>query len=247
MLLQPLLRLKPLPGAREELGKTPTPPHREFPPPWLVCDPPLIVESSPVKKVKSESEVVVLDSVSGFPLLGFVSCPIDLILSQDDEDTLSSNASNVATNNDVDAEEEEDDMETPKASKINGKKKAGNLKTELGGEVGISNLDNDVFASGTGLLAGIEEIPISSLPSSKFTLNNKDKWAGTWLDDQQKTYLYVKYVHFEFLAYKLISFLTLSLLTYRARSSDDPFLSQKYILDPWMSKRGLYKNLPNAK
>jgi sucrose-6-phosphate hydrolase SacC (GH32 family) len=51
-----------------------------------------------------------------------------------------------------------------------------------------------MFASGGGLLAGIEEVPIILLPSSEFTLENKSKWAGSWVDDQQKTYLFVKCV-----------------------------------------------------
>jgi hypothetical protein len=35
--------------------------------------------------------------------------------------------------------------------------------------------------------------------------------------------------------------------TSRARSSDDPLLANKAILDPYLTKHGYYKNLPNAK
>ncbi|KAJ2914454.1 hypothetical protein MD484_g5958, partial [Candolleomyces efflorescens] len=156
---------------------------------------------APTKKIKKDSPVLVLDS-------------------DNEEDTVSSSSTTAAEENA--GSDDEDDVETPKASKLNPKKK-GNLKTELGGEVGASSVGSDVFGSGGNLLSGITEVPIFTLSSSNFNLSNKDKWAASWVDDQQKTYLFVK-----------------------ARCSDDPFLSQKSIVDPWLHKRGLYKNLPNA-
>ncbi|KAJ2915574.1 hypothetical protein MD484_g4826, partial [Candolleomyces efflorescens] len=126
---------------------------------------------------------------------------------------------------DVDAEDDADDEETPKASKIMSKgkgkmkvsKQAGNLKTQLGGIVGVDCFEEALEKPPSAFP------PVIQLPSSAFTLENKAQWAGSLVDDNSKVMLYVK-----------------------ARSSDDPLMSNRGLLDPYMVRHGYYKGLPNA-
>jgi hypothetical protein len=126
------------------------------------------------------------------------SQPIVVDLDEDEEETACD-----STEDDVD-----DDLETPKASQLNarskkdaadleykadpkGKKKGGNLKMELGGEIG-GDAEDDVFAANGGTLAGKSgDAVVVSLPSSEFTVENKDKWAGSYVE-MSKTHLFVK-------------------------------------------------------
>ncbi|RXW19798.1 hypothetical protein EST38_g6061 [Candolleomyces aberdarensis] len=140
--------------------------------------------------------------------------------SDDEDDDSSSTAHSVSEATDyADADIEEDDTETPKASKIMGKKRAANLKTQLGGKLGVNSSEEP----GQYSVAGVPPAPIITLPSSAFTLENKLEWASSYVDGNGKTHLFVK-----------------------ARSADDPLLANKDILDPYMVKNGHYKNLPNA-
>ncbi|KAJ2920428.1 hypothetical protein H1R20_g16665, partial [Candolleomyces eurysporus] len=100
-----------------------------------------------------------------------------------------------------------------------GKKKAANLKTQLGGKLGVNTSEEP----GQYSASGVPPTPIITLPSSAFTLENKLEWASSYVDGNGKTHLFVK-----------------------ARSADDPLLANKDILDPYMVKNGHYKNLPNA-
>ncbi|KAJ2924232.1 hypothetical protein H1R20_g12862, partial [Candolleomyces eurysporus] len=139
---------------------------------------------------------------------------------EEDDDSSSTTARSVSEATEcADADIEDDGMETPKASKIMGKKKAMNLKTQLGGKLGINSSEEP----GQSSVSGPPAAPIITLPSSSFTLENKAEWADSYVDRNGKTHLFVK-----------------------ARSADDPLLMNKDILDPYMAKHGHYKNLPNA-
>lgn len=122
-----------------------------------------------------------------------------IVVDSDEEGTLSDGAEG-----DVD-----EDLETPKASQLNarpkrntgdvkakaeskGKRKAGNLKTELGGEIGSSSVD-DVFAANQA--GPPEKENVAFIPSSDFTVENKDKWAGSFVE-ASKTHLFVKCAFF---------------------------------------------------
>ncbi|KAJ2911683.1 hypothetical protein MD484_g8732, partial [Candolleomyces efflorescens] len=165
-------------------------------------------DSSPVKK-KPKASVANSDDEDG---------------SVSDSGTLNSSTAAGGTPEVVEVDELEDDLETPKASKINPKGKGkpnrsgGNLKTALGGTIGVDAGDVDRPAADSALNTSL----IVTIPSSAFTLENKDQWADSCVE-QTKTYLFVK-----------------------ARSSDDPLLLNKSLLDPYLNKRGYYKNLPKA-
>ncbi|KAJ2934227.1 hypothetical protein H1R20_g2867, partial [Candolleomyces eurysporus] len=144
------------------------------------------------------------------------------IVDSDDEDSSSVADLSVTGSADSagDGDIEDEDQETPKASKVTGKKKAGNLKTQLGGKLGVNLVGDDtVFGSAA---PAAKAAPIGLLPSADFTLENKASWAGSWVEGH-KTHLFVK-----------------------AHSSDDPLLARQSILDPYMVKHGHYKNLPKA-
>ncbi|KAJ2918802.1 hypothetical protein MD484_g1635, partial [Candolleomyces efflorescens] len=138
-------------------------------------------------------------------------------LSSDDEDTASTTAISVTGSADSAPDGDfDDDTETPKPSKSKGKKPAGNLKTSLGGTIG-TNTSGESLAPHPA-----SHIPIVTLPSIKFSQDNKSLWADSYIDGG-KTHLFVK-----------------------ARPSDDALLARRSILDPYMVKHGHYKNLPKS-
>ncbi|RXW16846.1 hypothetical protein EST38_g9007 [Candolleomyces aberdarensis] len=100
--------------------------------------------------------------------------------SDEEDDGSSSTARSVSDGTDAaDADVEDDDLETPKASKTMGKKKAMNLKTQLGGRLGISDVEESVEAAPPASFV--------TLPSSAFTLDNKAEWADSSVDNNGKT------------------------------------------------------------
>lgn len=128
--------------------------------------------------------------------------------------------------------------ETPKASKMNlkGKKKAGNLKTSLGGRIG-----ENIFPEDSGEDNITKQTPLAMIPSINFNPAARSTWADSWVEGG-KTHMFVKCVFRSILCFPVdIN----SIL--KARSANDPLLARKSILDPYMLKHGYYKDLPNAK
>ncbi|KAJ2911779.1 hypothetical protein MD484_g8635, partial [Candolleomyces efflorescens] len=182
----------PTPGSkrrvREDQNPTPTPSKKRRPVLPLTPEPEIYTQAPPAKAC-SET---------------------------DDEDSSSSTVISVQSS---DSAGDADVEDTPKASKMNkGKKKAGNLKTSLGGTIGEAPT-TDVFNEGNVA----KRTPVGLLRSIDFNADCKSTWADTWIDNG-KTCMFVK-----------------------ARSADDPLLGRKSILDPYMLKHGHYENLPKAK
>ncbi|KAJ2934230.1 hypothetical protein H1R20_g2862, partial [Candolleomyces eurysporus] len=110
--------------------------------------------------------------------------PDSLQQDDDDEDNSSSTTRSVSDTTEAMDADIEDDVETPKPTQAAGKKKATNLKTQLGGRLGTNVFDAHADADhGT--------TPIVTLPSSDFTRENKEKWASSYVDGN-KTHLFVK-------------------------------------------------------
>ncbi|KAJ2921955.1 hypothetical protein H1R20_g15137, partial [Candolleomyces eurysporus] len=157
-------------------------------------------KASPVKKRSRKTLTPIPAGILTQAPAAIIACD------SDDEDSRSITAISVTASSDSagDGDVEDGDLETPKASKLMGKSKAAmNLKTQLGGTVGVNSIPD-------GNAVARLSSNIAILPSSDFTLENKSNWAGS------------------------------------ARSSDDPLLARKSILDPYMVKHGHYNDLPKA-
>ncbi|KAJ2924205.1 hypothetical protein H1R20_g12886, partial [Candolleomyces eurysporus] len=174
---------------------------------FALFHPPVLTQTndSPAKKKSRVSASVANASTS--------------VVGDSDEEDDSGTASSISESTEAGDADVEDDGETPKASKMLGKKKATNLKTQLGGKLGVNAADELPQPSQSDPATA----PIITLPSSAFTLENKAQWADSYVDSSLKTVLIVK-----------------------ARAADDALLPNKDILDAYMTKHGHYQNLPNA-
>ena len=115
--------------------------------------------------------------------------PPIFIAQDDEEDDDGSSTARSVSDGSADADVE-DEMETPKASKLMGKKKATNLKTQLGGVLGVDSSAVPDQAA-VGVSDSDQPEPLVVLPPSSFTAENKSEWAGSYVD-ATKIHLFVK-------------------------------------------------------